>query len=54
MQASRRDTFYTLCETAKLIGVDPHAYLLRALYAAITQPGSVTLPSNLLGSAPTI
>jgi hypothetical protein len=22
--------FYTLCETAKLVGVDPHVYLLRA------------------------
>ena len=30
--------FYTLCETAKLAGVDPHAYLLHALYAAITSP----------------
>jgi transposase len=44
--------FYTLCETAKLIGVNPHAYLLRALYAAIAQPGAVTVPSDLLVSAP--
>ena len=28
--------FYTLCETARLIGVDPHAYLLHAVYAAMT------------------
>jgi hypothetical protein len=27
--------FYTLCETAKLSGIDPHAYLLRAVEAAI-------------------
>jgi transposase len=45
--------FYTLCETAKLIGIDPHAYLLRTLYAAIGQPGTVTLPSDLLVSTPT-
>jgi len=44
--------FYTLCETAKLVGVDPHAYLLRALYAAIARPGAVTYPEDLL-SAPT-
>jgi hypothetical protein len=42
--------FYTLCEIAKLAGVDPHAYLLRALYAAITQPGTVTYRDDLLSS----
>jgi transposase len=42
--------FYTLCETAKLCGVDPHAYLLRALYAAIAQPGAVTYPDDLLAA----
>lgn len=40
--------FYTLCETAKLVGVDAHAYLLRALSAAIVQPGAVTSPADLL------
>jgi len=40
--------FYTLCETAKLVGVDAHAYLLRALYAALAQPGTVTYPDDLL------
>jgi len=45
--------FYTLCETAKLTGVDARAYLHRALYAAIAQPGTVTLPSDLLVSTPT-
>lgn len=45
--------FYTLCETAKLAGVDPHAYLLRALYAAIAQPGTVTYPEDLVSATPT-
>jgi transposase len=40
--------FYTLCETAKLVVVDPHAYLLHALYAAIARPGAVTYPEELL------
>jgi transposase len=49
---SRRGTevaalYYTLCETAKLVGVDPRAYLLRALYAAITDPSAVTYPEDL-------
>jgi transposase len=42
--------FYTLCETAKLTGIDPHAYLLRALYAAITRPGTITYPEDLLNA----
>jgi len=40
--------FYTLCETAKLVGVDPHAYLLRTLYTAIAQPGAITFPEDLV------
>jgi transposase len=40
--------FYTLCETAKLVGIDPHAYLLHALYAAIARPGAITHPEDLL------
>jgi hypothetical protein len=40
--------FYTLCETAKLAGIDPHAYVLRALYAAIAAPGAITYPDDLL------
>jgi RNA polymerase sigma factor (sigma-70 family) len=40
--------FYTLCETAKLVGIDPHAYLLHALYAAIAKPGAITYPDDLL------
>jgi transposase len=35
---------YTLFETAKLSGVDPKAYVLRAALAAIRNPGTVTLP----------
>jgi hypothetical protein len=41
--------FYTLCETAKLVGVNPNAYLLRALYTAIARPGAITFPEGLLG-----
>jgi transposase len=40
--------FYTLCETAKLAGVDPYAYLLRALHAAIAGPAAITYPEDLL------
>ena len=40
--------FYTLCETARLVGIDPHAYLLRAVYTAITNPGAVTFPDVLI------
>ena len=43
--------FYTLCETATLTGVDPHAYLLHAVDAALRQPGAVTLPDTLLATA---
>ncbi len=36
--------FYTLCETAKLRGVEPRAYLLRATANALKEPGAVTYP----------
>jgi hypothetical protein len=39
--------YYTLCETAKLVGIDPRAHLLRALHAAIAHPGAVTYPEDL-------
>ena len=39
---------YTLCESARLIGVDAHAYRSHALDAALTTPGTVTLPDALL------
>jgi transposase len=50
---SRRGTevaalFYSLCESAKLVGVDPRRYLLQAVYAAIDRPGTVTLPESLI------
>jgi transposase len=44
--------FYTLCETATLAGVDPHAYLLEAITAALHQPGTITLPDALLTTTP--
>jgi transposase len=39
--------FYTLCETAKLVGADPHAYLTCAVEAAIAEPGTITFPEAL-------
>ncbi len=36
--------FYSLLETAKLVGEEPRAYLLRATRAALNVPGTVTLP----------
>jgi transposase len=50
---SRRGTevaalFYSLCESAKLVGVEPRSYLLQATYAAIDRPGTVTLPESLI------
>jgi len=50
---SRRGTevaalFYTLCESAKLAGVEPRSYLLAAVHAAIDTPGTATLPQQLL------
>jgi len=46
--------FYTLCETARLAGVDPQAYLLRAVHAAIAQPGAVTFPEDLIHTTTTV
>lgn len=40
--------FYSLIETAKLCGVEPHDYLLQATRAAIEVPGTVLLPRDLL------
>jgi transposase len=42
--------FYTLCESARLIGVDAHAYLLCAVDAALVAPGTVTFPEALLSN----
>ncbi|MCB1037559.1 MAG: IS66 family transposase, partial [Acidobacteria bacterium] len=36
--------FYSLLETAKLVGEEPGAYLIRATRAALDTPGTVTLP----------
>jgi transposase len=38
---------YTLFETAKLAGVDPHRYVIEATRRAIATPGAVTLPEDL-------
>jgi transposase len=38
---------YTLFETAKLAGVDPHRYVLEATRHAIASPGAATLPQDL-------
>jgi transposase len=43
--------FYTLCESARLLEVDAHAYLLRAVDAALATPGTVTFPEALLPKA---
>jgi transposase len=50
---SRRGTevaalLYSLCESAKLVGIEPRSYLLQATHAAIDHPGMVTLPASLL------
>jgi hypothetical protein len=39
---------YSLCETAKLHGVDPRVYLAVATKAAIRNPGTITMPQDLL------
>jgi transposase len=41
---------YTLLESAKLAGVDPARYLGEATRRAIANPGTVTLPHDLLGA----
>lgn len=40
--------FYTLLETAKLCGVDPAFYLRTAAERALREPGTVTLPQDLI------
>ena len=50
---SRRGTevaaiLYSLFESAKLCGVEPKAYVLKATLAAIAKPGTVTLPHESL------
>jgi transposase len=40
---------YTLFETAKISGVDPHRYVLEATRRAIASPGTVTLPEDPMG-----
>jgi transposase len=40
--------FYTLVESAKLCGVDPSRYILEAATRAIDEPGTATLPHELV------
>jgi len=40
--------FYSLIESAKIVGVEPRAYLLEATRRAIREPGAVTLPNDLI------
>ena len=40
--------FYTLFESAKLAGVDPHRYVVEATRRAIAAPGVSTLPEDLI------
>ena len=49
---SRRGTqvaalFYSLIESAKHVGVDPHDYLLEACMRSLREPGTATLPQDL-------
>jgi hypothetical protein len=39
--------FYSLIESAKLCGVEPHAYLGEATRLAVRNPGTVTLARDL-------
>jgi hypothetical protein len=43
--------FYSLCETAKLQNVEPRAYMLKAAYPAIENPGTIVLPTDLLADS---
>jgi len=38
---------YTMVESAKLAGVDPHRYVLEATRRAIASPGTATLPEDV-------
>ena len=40
--------FYSFIESAKLAGVDPATYLEEAVRRAIANPGTVTLPHDLI------
>lgn len=43
-----RGLFYSVFATAKLVGEDPAAYLAEATRRAIDNPGTVTLPRDLV------
>ena len=41
-------SFYSLIESAKMVGVEPAAYLHEATHRALHRPGTVTLPIDFL------
>ena len=45
------EILYSLCETAKLQHVDSRVYLITATKAAIRDPGTITMPDDLLKTA---
>jgi transposase len=44
--------FYSLLDTAKLCGVDPREYLVRAVRQALDEPGAVFLPHEMAALSP--
>jgi hypothetical protein len=42
------ELFYSLLESAKLSGVEPRTYLLKATWCALESPGLATLPDDIL------
>jgi hypothetical protein len=52
MKSGRRALLYAL-RKRHAPGIDPHAYLLRTLYAAIARPGAVIYPDEPLVSIAT-
>jgi transposase len=44
-------TFYTIFETAKLLQLDPAAYLRAVVLNALAAPGAVTLPADYIAKA---
>lgn len=43
--------FYALVESVRLLGIDPRRYLREATLRAIDNPGTLTLPRDLLGDS---
>ena len=45
---SRSALYYSLVESAKLTGIDPGTYIEEAVRRAIANPGTATLPRDLI------